>query len=198
MTEQAHASTQAHGIHRRRSVRGARLAVAATSATVLVAACGSTAGVGGTATVDAANAASPLKYATCMRSHGVPNFPDPGAGGGFAISPSSGLNPQSPTFAKAAGICAQDFPGGGRAPHIPAKARAQLLAMARCMRAHGVSDFPDPTFGTGGGAALKIVSARQLDADSPAFQTAARICNGPRLQIAVGNPDGGGAVRAGG
>jgi hypothetical protein len=198
MTEQAHASTQADGIRSRRSVRHARLAVAAAGATVLVAACGSTAGVGGTGTVARTNAVGPLKYANCMRSHGVPNFPDPSAGGGFAITPSSGLNAQSPTFAKAAGICAKDFPGSGRAPQIPAKARARLLAMARCMRAHGVPNFPDPTFETGGGGALKIGSARQLDPQSPAFQTAARICNGPRVQVAVGNTPGGGAVSAGG
>jgi hypothetical protein len=52
-----------------------------------------------------------LKFAQCMRSHGVPNFPDPkvttGPGGNQeAYLP--GINPQSPAFQAAAKDC-----GGG-------------------------------------------------------------------------------------
>lgn len=177
-------------------IRSARLVVAATTATVLIAACGSTSGVGGTGTVAGTNAASPLKYANCMRSHGVPNFPDPDADGGFAITASSALNPQSPTFAQAARTCAKDFPGGGRPIHLPTRVRERLLAMAQCMRAHGVPNFPDPTFGNGG-VGLKLAGAGRLDPNSPAFQTAARTCNGPKAAIAV-NPHGGRTVTSGG
>jgi hypothetical protein len=54
-----------------------------------------------------------LKMADCMRSHGVPNFPDPQirvGPGGHGIeqsigSPGSGLNPNSPAFQHAQSVC---------------------------------------------------------------------------------------------
>jgi hypothetical protein len=52
-----------------------------------------------------------LKLAYCMRAHGVPKFPDP-TSNGIRISPSSGLDPQSPQFQAAQKACAKDFPGG--------------------------------------------------------------------------------------
>ena len=61
-----------------------------------------------------------LKFSTCMRSHGVANFPDPNfssSGGGFRVrigSASGGLDPNSPTFQAAQKACAADLPGRGR------------------------------------------------------------------------------------
>jgi hypothetical protein len=50
-----------------------------------------------------------LKYTQCMRSHGVPNYPDPTRGPnglyGFHIANGSGINPQSPIFQKASQAC---------------------------------------------------------------------------------------------
>jgi hypothetical protein len=60
-----------------------------------------------------------LKFARCMRSHGV-NVPDPqvGGGGGFLrLGPASGVNPQSPAFQTAQKACRNLLPGppgGGR------------------------------------------------------------------------------------
>ena len=80
-----------------------------------------------------------------MRSHGVPNFPDPSHGGG-GIQLGSGINPQSPAFQAAQKICFKLLPGGG--PGGGQASESQKLAMlklSRCMRAHGVTSFPDPT-----------------------------------------------------
>ena len=53
----------------------------------------------------AANAAA-LKYATCMRSHGVPNFPDPNGQGLIQIKNATGsLDASSPQFQKAETAC---------------------------------------------------------------------------------------------
>jgi hypothetical protein len=57
-----------------------------------------------------------LKMAECMRSHGVPNFPDPkfsSSGGGVRVSikGGSGINPSSPQFQAAQKDCQSDFPG---------------------------------------------------------------------------------------
>jgi hypothetical protein len=52
-----------------------------------------------------ANAAA-LKYATCMRANGVPNFPDPNGQGLIQINNATGpLDPNSPQFEKAAAAC---------------------------------------------------------------------------------------------
>jgi hypothetical protein len=47
-----------------------------------------------------------LRYAQCMRAHGVPNFPDPVfRNGRIGISPGAGTNPNSPTFLGAEKAC---------------------------------------------------------------------------------------------
>jgi hypothetical protein len=55
-----------------------------------------------------------LKYALCMRSHGLSNFPDssPAQGGGFAFRALPGLNPRSPSpqFQAATKACQNDVP----------------------------------------------------------------------------------------
>ena len=45
-----------------------------------------------------------LKFAGCMRSHGIPDFPDP-TGGGFEFLPPAGFNPQSPRVQAAQHAC---------------------------------------------------------------------------------------------
>jgi hypothetical protein len=52
----------------------------------------------------AANAAA-LKYSTCMRSNGVPNFPDPNGQGLIQINATGTLEPSSPQFQKAEAAC---------------------------------------------------------------------------------------------
>jgi hypothetical protein len=59
-----------------------------------------------------------LKMSECMRSHGVPNFPDPkfsSSGGGVRVTlkagGSTGLNPSSPQFQAAQKACQSNFPG---------------------------------------------------------------------------------------
>jgi hypothetical protein len=51
-----------------------------------------------------ANAAA-LKYATCMRSNGVPDFPDPNGQGLIQVNATGALEPSSPAFQKAQMAC---------------------------------------------------------------------------------------------
>ncbi len=55
-----------------------------------------------------------LKYAKCMRDHGVSAFPDPDKNGGIKIEAGkgSGLDPDSPTFQQAQKAC-QSLAGKG-------------------------------------------------------------------------------------
>lgn len=137
-----------------------------------------------------------LRYSECMRSNGVPKFPDPAAGGGFQVQTRSGIDPSSPTFQAAQTKCSKLLPGGGPpAPgtetHPSAQALAKMVKAARCMRAHGVPDFPDPATkvsplprGSGGGVISDINGVilefpDSIDMRSPAFVRAATACKFP-------------------
>lgn len=126
-----------------------------------------------------------LRFAQCMRSHGVPNFPDP-SGGQLDLrvqqTPTSmsvnGVQVNGPAFKSAMNSCKSDLPNGGHPTATQtAKARSQALAMSKCMRSHGVPNFPDPTFQSGpdGGVGVRIGGAG-IDPSSPAFQAAAKAC----------------------
>ncbi len=139
--------------------------------------------------------AAGLKFADCMRSHGVPNFPDPGAagGGGIPIAAGSGINPRSPAFQAAQNACMKLMPGGVPAGgHASESRRLALLKLAQCMRRHGISTFPDPTASpppstppAGGGLAFGVpgalISVPQSLIESPGFKQAAAACGFPGL-----------------
>jgi hypothetical protein len=138
-----------------------------------------------------------IKYSDCMRSHGVPNFPDPGSGGGIQINSSSGINPSSPAFQAAQKSCGGLLPGGGPGKSGTSETRKlALLHLAQCMRSHGFTTFPDPTSGppsappAGGGLAFGgpggFISIPQSVVQSPGFQKAATACGFPGAGRAPG------------
>jgi hypothetical protein len=139
------------------------------------------AGCGTTATVAARGASAHsafLDFSKCMRTHGVANFPDPSPGsGGIHIDASSGLDPRAPAFGAAQRACRHLLPGGGPPTSLPEGAKESALRFAQCMRAHGVSNFPDPIF-RGEGVMEQVPSGRE--ASSPAFQSAQQACGGLR------------------
>ncbi len=136
-----------------------------------------------------ASRGSPVAFSRCMRAHGVPNFPDP-QGGGLRIEQSqtagsgaslkvNGVPVSAPAFKDASRACQRYQPTGGPiSAAAVAKLRAGALAMARCMRAHGVPNFPDPQVTTGpGGVGVRVrVGGPGVDPNAPAFQTAQRAC----------------------
>ena len=165
-------------------------------ATVLgMAACGSSGSNpsdGGATSAQASNpadASKALAFARCMRSHGVTNFPDP-SGGKFGLqvqqTPDStsvnGVEVNGPAFRSAMQACRSYLPNGGHPSAAQtAKAKAQALAMSRCMRSHGVPNFPDPQFqsGPGGGLGVEIrLNGSGINPNSPAFQAAQKACGG--------------------
>ena len=94
------------------------------------------------------SAGTALQFAECMRSHGVPAFPDPGQSGGSAFGPGSALK-SSPAFGSAVAKCNKLVPGGGpSATAAPAASASDLhaaLVWAQCVRKHGEPNFPDPS-----------------------------------------------------
>ncbi len=63
---------------------------------------------GGRPTSSAHDQAQDLTYADCMRSHGVPNFPDVDRDGTFTLPPT--INEQAPQFKHASQACANVEP----------------------------------------------------------------------------------------
>ena len=53
-----------------------------------------------------------LRAAACIRTHGIPNFPDPTFSGGSAHIAHQGLNESSPVFKAAVQACESLIPGG--------------------------------------------------------------------------------------
>jgi hypothetical protein len=122
-----------------------------------------------------------LDYARCMRAHAVPNFPDPSPAGGLAIP--NDINPESPAFKAAQGACGKLAQG----PHDAASsesAKLRLLALARCMRAHGVPSFADPSSSPPppssgnalGAAGWFLTVGTRSERESPAYKQAASAC----------------------
>jgi hypothetical protein len=119
-----------------------------------------------------------LQFADCMRSHGVPSFPDPGSPGGGPGS-NSAINKQTPAFVSAEQTCNKLQPGGRpKGTPLPEAQRVAALAWAQCVRKHGVPDFPDPTFPSSGG--MFISAAPGFDPESPAFKQAQAACGSLR------------------
>src|ERR1700676_3507557 len=149
---------------------------------------GSACGLPGSPAAKASPPADPyqqaLAFSHCMRAHGVPDFPDPKKGNGGVTVQVNGngasLDPSSPQFQTAQNACKQYLPTNVTSGSGPsAQDRQAMLAFAACMRTHGVPDFPDPNFSSGG-AGIVDGSGSQPPADmrpdSPQFQAAMAAC----------------------
>jgi hypothetical protein len=153
------------------------------SAALLLSACGSSSPTTTTSTTGSFQSAvtQAFKFATCMRNHGVTNFPDPqvssnGTQQKIAIR---AVGPNTPGFKTAAKACQGILPAPSKADlaaqAAAVRARTQdLLGFARCMRGRGVNDFPDP--GLQGQLTIEMITAAGVDLHAPQVATAARAC----------------------
>jgi hypothetical protein len=114
-----------------------------------------------------------LAYSQCMRTHGVPDYPDPDPSGAVSIyaGPGSDLNPNSAALKAAKQACQSLEAAKGHRNWQESKQR--LLAYSACMRSHGLPDFPDPVF-TDSGATINPPS--DVDPNSPLYKTADQVC----------------------
>ena len=148
---------------------------------VLIDACGSSTpaetGSGGNS---AANARQAVKFAECMRSNGVGDFPDPGASGKLTIdgiANGSSLDVSTPAFKQAMSACKDLEPAGFTGSKRSPQQQQVALEFAKCMRENGVPDFPDPTPNGPLIDTSRIPSAAGRGARSiPGFQAAAGRC----------------------
>jgi hypothetical protein len=168
------------------------LAAVVAAAAVLVAGCGggSSPGVANLGSSTSTSSSSPsgnptqtqiqqaqrdmVRFVDCMRSHGLPNLPNP------AVAPRAFKNAmanQSSGAQSAYTACAHLQPGGGPPNQSTATSQAQtaaLLAFARCLRSHGFPSFPDPT--SSGQLTHEMLAQARIDLHEPAVVQAADRC----------------------
>ena len=92
-----------------------------------------------------------VRFAECMRDEGIRRFPDPDASGEMTIDGvvnGSSLDTGSARWKTAIAACRDLQPAGftGKGARS-ASEQDEALAFARCIRANGVEDFPDPVDG---------------------------------------------------
>jgi hypothetical protein len=151
------------------------------SLVLLVAACGggpssvgSSTTSGGAATAGGTTGSQLLAFARCMRSHGVPDYPDPTSSGKLPSATPQQLGVSSAQDEVAQNACLHLLPNGDGGP---SQAQVQLdrnslLPYTRCMRSHGVSNFPDPD--TRGH--LDVGAGTDVPVNTPQFQRAFQAC----------------------
>jgi hypothetical protein len=150
-------------------------------ASVLITACGSSSGSPNTsASTSNSPAVAAFKYASCMRKHGVSDYPDPqvttnpNGSVAVAIAGQSGTG-AAPAFQSAQkacnGILLAQSTDGSAGP-----SKQEFLAFAHCLHTHGFTDFPDPD--TQGEITGQMIHASGVDLKAPSFLTAADACVG--------------------
>lgn len=128
----------------------------------------------GATTVEAGSRSGALAFARCMRSHGIPGWPDPYSNGGFDKSKLRALG-VSPARIRSIEerSCNYDFQNGNQGQTITPAEQADYLRAAACMRSHGFPGFPDPTFPN---ASVRVNIPPAIDQSSSQFRNAATIC----------------------
>lgn len=124
--------------------------------------------------------ATALQYSQCMRANGIRDFPDPDSKGEISLSdqPGSDLNPSNPALQAALRSCRAKITFFKANPTSAenAQATAELLQFARCVRAHGVPNFPDPSsLGPNEGVGF-LIDRNTLDPHRPGLQAAIAAC----------------------
>ena len=142
-----------------------------------------------------------LKYAKCMREHGI-DTPDPQRVGNGGIKMTMKGGPTNRAAMETAQKACEKYMtiGGGKAPSAAeqAKAKDAMLAYAKCMRGEGVN-MPDPKFSSGGGGATfrlgspgkKGGTTGGPNPESPTFKAADKVCHSKLAGLEKGGPGGG-------
>jgi hypothetical protein len=152
-----------------RRARTAAVIVTAAMA-VLAVACASSpksaAVAGGSST-----ASSALAYSSCMRSHGVLNYPDPASDGQLPKADAHALGVSTAQYEAAQTTCQPLLPNndstsltqclmtGDCPPAVVQQALNEGRTFAQCMRSHGVQNWPDPTIDSTGRPSFQVVRA---------------------------------------
>jgi hypothetical protein len=128
------------------------------------------------------------QWATCMRSHGDTNQADPtidankniditwnsAITGGYDGTNKGGQGNAGPgQYCRAYLNAAQTALGGDQQQPHAGQDQETLVKYSQCMRANGISDFPDPV---NGNLTFNLGAGGDLNPNNPDFQTAQKLC----------------------
>ena len=129
-------------------LRGGRVAVGVGLIVLLLAGCSASGGSGGaTTTTSGQQAAAAVlgEFVRCARANGMPNLPDLRLDSNGQVSVPAGTPDPPKSVERACRSIWERLPASasGEQGRPPADIQA-LVGYARCMREHGIADFPDP------------------------------------------------------
>ena len=173
---------------RPRRRRAGALAAAVAGATLLAAACGGSSTETNTF-APGATYAQALAFAKCMRSNGVPQFPAPDAQGNFNNTQVEALQNNNSQADNALHQCRSVLPNAGtgltveQIQQIQQQNLRNAVKASHCMRAHGITSFPDPAgttqaSGVNWQAVISAIQAGGLSLSTPSYEAAFMACNG--------------------
>jgi len=128
---------------------GAALLPVVAAAGLLLAACGGGLRAAGPASPHGSTNQRALvvlrELARCIRVHGPPSFPDPVVrNDGVPVFPDSAPRVPSPTRQACSAVANRIPLDYTETTAVSASDYQKLLALAHCIRAHGIPDWPDP------------------------------------------------------
>jgi hypothetical protein len=152
------------------------------AAALLAAACGSSPSSTGTAGAPNAGgatstAAQAVAYTQCMRSHGVPEYPDPDSSGQLQkIGSGQQVGVSDARFNTATSACQSLWPYQGLTASQQQQELTDMVKFAQCMRSHGVPTLPDPVATDGQVKFVISVSKTGINPESPQVQAKLQQC----------------------
>jgi hypothetical protein len=169
------------------------VAVIVTTVLVLAACSGSDSG-GALNAGGSANPSSAVGYSVCVRSRGVPNFPDPDSYGELPKADAQHLGVSTSQLQEAQRACQHLLPSSGGVINADSiqqcmltddcpqplvlQVRTEELGFARCMRLHGVPNWPDPIIDSQGRPVFAIsISKDGFDPYSPQIWAKGNDCS---------------------
>jgi hypothetical protein len=160
--------------------------IATAALALVVAGCGGHRSEGGSSSPPSA-----VAYSSCVRSHGVPNFPDPASGGQIPKADPQVLGVSSSQLQAAQRACGRLIPSTGSTPEQQQETQCAftgncsralvqewlsgLRTLAGCLRTHGVPNWPDPIIGPQGLPHFPYDQAG-IDHHSPQILTKVDVC----------------------
>jgi hypothetical protein len=126
-----------------------------------------------------------------MRSRGVPNFPDPPSSGLVPKADPQVLGVSSSQLQAAQRACQHLYPTNGGAlgaslmqceetgdcpPAMVQRVMNGMRMLARCMRSHGVPNWPDPTVDSEGRPGFNLLHVSGFDPSSPQIDNKLNEC----------------------
>jgi hypothetical protein len=182
------------------AARAAAAIIGTAALALLAAACNgspSSAGSGGSSNAGgSASSPSAVAYSQCIRSHGVPDFPDPPSSGVVPKGSAQQLGVSTSQLQAAQTACQDLYPNGGGSGGVLTKdslgqcemtgdcpqavvqqALNVLRKYARCMRAHGVPNWPDPTIDSEGRPGVNLVPMTGTNWNSPQISNKMQECH---------------------